>query len=51
MDGKEGYGDGISATAGYGKHPNEGGDVKDVVSYSKIRYKFDVATEKPKKDK
>lgn len=51
VDGKEGYGDGISATAGYGKHPNEGGDVKDVVSYSKIRYKFDVATEKPKKDK
>ena len=51
VDGKEGYGDGISATAGYGKHPNEGGDVKDVVSYAKIRYKFDVATEKPKKDK
>ena len=51
VDGKEGYGDGITATAGYGKHPNEGGDEKDVVSYSKIRYKFEVATEKPKKEK
>lgn len=51
VDGKEGYGDGITATAGYGKHPNEGGNEKDVVSYSKIRYKFEVATEKPKKEK
>jgi len=51
VDGKEGYGDGITATAGYGKHPNEGGDEKDVVSYAKIRYKFDVATEKAKKEK
>ena len=31
VDGKEGYGDGITATAGYGKHPNEGGNEKDVV--------------------
>ena len=51
VDGKEGYGDGITAAAGYGKHPNEGGNEKDVVSYSKIRYKFEVATEKPKKEK
>lgn len=49
VDGKEGYGDGISATAGYGKHPNEGGNAKDAVSYAKIRYKFEVATQKPKK--
>ncbi|MBO4457182.1 MAG: hypothetical protein J5802_05655 [Butyrivibrio sp.] len=48
VDGKEGYGDGIYAMAGYGKHPNEGGEEKDAVSYAKIRYKFDVATEKPK---
>lgn len=46
VDGKEGYGDGISATAGYGKHPNEGGKAKDAVTYAKIRYKFDVATQR-----
>ncbi len=46
VDGKEGYGDGISATAGYGKHPNEGGKEKDAVTYAKIRYKFDVATQR-----
>ncbi len=46
VDGKEGYGDGISATAGYGKHPSEGGKEKDAVSYAKVRSKFDVATQR-----
>ena len=46
VDGKEGYGDGMKATAGYGKHPFEGGKEKDAVTYAKIRYKFDVATQR-----
>ena len=45
-DGQEGYGDAIKATAAYGKHPNQGGNKKDAISYSKIRKKFDVATQK-----
>ncbi len=48
-DGQEGYGDGLSATAGYGKHPNQGGSTKDAVSYAKIRKKFDVSTQKKQK--
>ena len=51
VDGKEGYGDPMIAAAGYGKHPNEGGNAKDAVSYAKIRYKFEVATQKPKATK
>jgi hypothetical protein len=47
-DGQEGYGDAIKATAAYGKHPNQGGDAKTAISYSKIRSKFDVATQKPR---
>ncbi len=46
VDGKEGYADAISATAGYGKHPNEGGSEKDAVSYAKVRSKFDVASQR-----
>ena len=46
VDGKEGYGDGINAYAGYGKHPNEGGKASSAVTYAKIRYKFDVATQR-----
>ncbi len=46
VDGKEGYGDGMQAAAGYGKHPYEGGKDKDAVTYAKIRYKFDVATQR-----
>ncbi len=46
VDGKEGYGDGMKAAAGYGKHPYEGGKDKDAVTYAKIRYKFDVATQR-----
>lgn len=48
VDGKEGYGDPMISAAGYGKHPNEGGNPKDAVSYAKIRYKFEVATQRPK---
>ena len=48
VDGKEGYGDAITATAGYGKHPLEGGKEKDAVSYAKVRSKFDVATQRKK---
>lgn len=47
-DGQEGYGDAIKAVAAYGKHPNQGGDEKAGISYSKIRSKFDVATQKPR---
>ena len=46
VDGQEGYGDAISATAAYGKHPNQGGSEKDAVSYSKIRSLFEVKTQK-----
>ena len=46
VDGQEGYGDGISATAGYGKHPSEGGKEKDAVSYAKVRSKFEVKTQR-----
>ena len=46
VDGQEGYGDAISATAAYGKHPNQGGSAKDAVSYSKIRKLFEVKTQK-----
>ncbi len=48
VDGKEGYADAITATAGYGKHPNEGGSEKDAVSYAKIRNKFDMASQRAK---
>lgn len=46
VDGKEGYADAISASAGYGKHPNEGGSEKDAVTYAKIRSKFDMASQR-----
>nr|MCR5156496.1 hypothetical protein [Butyrivibrio sp.] len=46
VDGKEGYGDAMIESAGYGKHPNEGGKASDAVTYAKIRYKFDVATQR-----
>lgn len=46
VDGKEGYADAISASAGYGKHPNEGGNAKDAVTYAKIRSKFDMASQR-----
>ena len=46
VDGKEGYADAISASAGYGKHPNEGGSQKDAVTYAKIRSKFDMASQR-----
>ncbi|SFQ28616.1 hypothetical protein SAMN04487928_12944 [Butyrivibrio proteoclasticus] len=46
VDGKEGYADAITASAGYGKHPNEGGNTKDAVTYAKIRSKFDVASQR-----
>lgn len=46
VDGKEGYADAITATAGYGKHPNEGGSEKDAVTYAKIRNKFDMASQR-----
>lgn len=47
VDGKEGYADAITATAGYGKHPNEGGSEKDAVSYAKVRKLFEVASQRP----
>jgi len=40
VDGQEGYCDGIYGIAGYGKHTNEGGDSKNVVSYKDVREKF-----------
>ena len=46
VDGKEGYADAITASAGYGKHPNEGGSEKDAVTYAKIRSKFDMASQR-----
>ena len=46
VDGKEGYADAISASAGYGKHPNEGGSEKDAVTYAKIRSKFDMSSQR-----
>lgn len=46
VDGKEGYADAITASAGYGKHPNEGGNAKDAVTYAKIRSKFDMASQR-----
>ncbi len=44
VDGQEGFADPIIASAGYGKHPSEGGNTKDSVSYASVRKKFDVYT-------
>lgn len=49
VDGQEGYADGMLAAAGYGKHPDEGGDIKTAVSYAKVRKLFEVKTTKPQK--
>ncbi len=49
VDGQEGYADPLLAQAGYGKHPDEGGDAKKGVSYSKVRKLFEVKTQKPTK--
>ncbi len=46
VDGKEGYADAIIASAGYGKHPNEGGKASQAVTYAKVRSKFEVATQR-----
>ena len=44
VDGQEGFADPLISCAGYGKHPNEGGDGKKSYSYASVRKKFDVYT-------
>ena len=44
VDGQEGFADPLLSLAGYGKHPNEGGDAKKSYSYASVRKKFDVYT-------
>jgi hypothetical protein len=44
VDNQEGYADPMISSAGYGKHPNEGGSSKDAVSYASVRERFDVKT-------